>query len=1197
LFNPLLIVGIVLLYVSGLFLLALWVEKRSRTRQGLTRLPWVYALSLAVYCSAWTYYGSVGKAVSSGPIFLTIYLGPTLMFLFGGLIIKRLIRIKNRYHITSIADLISVRYNRSSIIAVIATILSFFSIIPYLALQIKAISSTFGILTHDLSESYPWVMQNFALLASLLMIAFTIAFGVRRLDPTERHPGIVAAVSAESIIKLITFLIVGAWITWGVFDGFGDITNRFGELLASAQGKTGYTDPPTFLAWNSYMILAMSAILFLPRQFHITVVENVKIKHVNTAMWLFPLYMLLLNVFVLPIALGGQVLGVSSRLADDFVILIPALFDKPMITLLVYIGGFSAASGMIMISTMTLATMGTNHIYLPVIESWPRLSNLRRHLLPARWAAVALVILAAYLFNRFLGGYFTLVSLGMIAFVAAMQFAPSVLGGLFWPRATRNGALAGLSVGFLAWVYTLMLPAMIHSGWLPQSILEHGPWGIQLLRPEHLFHTGANDPIVHAAFWSTSLNVLAYVVVSLLYPARAEERRLALEFISAGRGGEFKKTNKSGYTVDLNQKISLLRQILETYLSPHTIDEILDRSLAVLSLKGKQNASLLDLAELQGRVESALAGAVGSAVAHRAILNSPLFTDSERNFLRQEYGQMLETMQVAPADLMRRINYFQERESLLSSHAEELEAKLHELGLEIDRRRTAQVALEESELKYRQMIENLLDGFFIVQNGKLQYCNDRFAVILGYESPTSIAGNTFSEFLDNASAARIAGKFSSILANKSDSASVNVHGKRADSSAFDAIIQINQIQYAGRPAIQGTLRDVTEQNRLEAQLVQAQKMEAVGRLAGGIAHDFNNLLTVIGGNAQLLEMQLAEAAEEHTLLDEILKSTDQASSLTRQLLTFSRKQIINPKPVHIVDSFTRLKKMLDRLIGEDIRLEINSAEDVPPITIDPNQIEQILINLAVNARDAMPNGGTILLTLDTVSLEHEDLEDIMTIPEGDYVRLSVTDTGEGIPETYGREIFEPFFTTKEVGQGTGLGLATVYGIVQQNGGAIRFESEVGVGTTFELFFPPSLESSVEPSKHGSPQIDPSQGEGFSVLIVEDDDAVRSFTMNLLKKTGFDVITALNGRDAITRLQGMSKHPDLILTDVIMPEMSGVQLIQELAERGIKTKFIFMSGYSDTELTRQGMNLEEADFLQKPLSPRELLDRIADLLQL
>ena len=492
--DSLTVITVFCLYMMSLFMTALWVERRSEMGRSPVNNPLIYSVSLAVYCTAWTYYGSVGKAATSGLLFLPIYLGPTIAIVLWWKVLRKLVRIKTIQHITSIADFISARYNKSQAVAALATVIALVGTTPYIALQFKAIISTFGIITSPEGSDPTWIGLHLGPVVVGLMIMFTIILGIRRLDPTERHPGLIMAVAVECLVKLVAFLAAGIFVTYFMYDGFGDIFRQLLESTPKALENISNPDQGYYTLWTTYTILAMSAIMFLPRQFHVSVVENFDEKHIRTAMWVFPLYMVLINIFVFPIAMAGLLKGYPAEQADTFVLALPLEAGHTWLSLLVFLGGASAATGMIMIASLTVSTMITNHLLLPVLGWVPQLAFLRRHLMQCRWAAVACVILMGYWFERVVGESYMLVNIGMISFAAALQFAPVILGGIFWRRGNVKGALMGLGAGFIVWVYTLLLPAFVRSGWMSKELLTNGPWGISLFKPEQLLRHSHHGP-------------------------------------------------------------------------------------------------------------------------------------------------------------------------------------------------------------------------------------------------------------------------------------------------------------------------------------------------------------------------------------------------------------------------------------------------------------------------------------------------------------------------------------------------------------------------------------------------------------------------------------------------------------------------------------------------------------------------------
>ncbi len=678
------------LYMGFLFLIALWVERRSAQGRGPVDSPVVYSLSLAVYCTGWTYYGSVGKAATSGLLFLPIYLGPTIAIVLWWTVLRKMVRIKTSHHITSIADFISARYDKSLAVAALATFIALVGTMPYIGLQFKAIFTTFGVITKSVGDQPSWIAGHLGSVVAGLTVLFTISLGVRRLDPTERHPGLIMAVAVECLVKLVAFLAVGVFVTYFMFDGFSDVFTRLSQELPSAVAESWTGAPHASSTWMTYLLLAMSAIMFLPRQFHVSVVENFDEQHIRTAMWLFPVYMLLINVFVFPMAVGGILKGYHPRLADTFVLALPLHEGQKWLSLLVFIGGTSAATGMIMISSITVSTMITNHFLLPLLGWIPWLGFLRRRLLHCRWAAVTAVILIGYWFERQVGESYMLVNIGLISFAAAFQFAPAILGGLFWRRGNKAGALLGLGAGFLVWCYTLLLPAFVRSGWMSYALLDQGPWGIAFLRPEHLFGVTAVGALTQGVGWSLVFNVGFFVMGSLLFEQSKSEQGLAQEFVDAlTTGATFRSPGSGEPYIDLGKKKAVIQDLLSQYFVEEDALSMTRKCLNSTGIAHKERITIVELAELHGQLERLLAGSVGAATARRILGHSSMFSDRESRELSEVYADILAGLKVNPDELKRKIDYHMEREQLLAEHAGELERKVEE------RTRDLEVAQEE----------------------------------------------------------------------------------------------------------------------------------------------------------------------------------------------------------------------------------------------------------------------------------------------------------------------------------------------------------------------------------------------------------------------------------------------------------------------------------------------------------------------
>jgi Na+/proline symporter/nitrogen-specific signal transduction histidine kinase len=611
-------------YLGLLFAIAYYADYRADRGRSVIASPYIYSLSLAVYATAWTFYGSVGRAAGDGVGFLPIYIGPTLMIALWWVIMRKILRISKQNRITSLADFIASRYGKSALLAGLVTVIAVIGILPYISLQLKAISNSYTILVQYPEITMPAqagavpLGQDSAFWIALILAAFTIAFGTRHLDAAEHHQGMVAAIAFESLVKLLAFLAVGIFVTFGLYNGFGDLFSRaaaepkLAAMMTPLEGVAG-----GYASWVWLTILSMMAIMFLPRQFQVTVIENLDENHLKKAIWLFPVYMLAINIFVLPIAFGGLLHFPDGRVdADTFVLTVPMAEKQELLALLVFIGGLSAATGMVIVETIALSTMVCNDLVMPVLLRMRRLRlnerpDLTRLLLAIRRGAIVLILLLGYLYFKLAGEAYALVSIGLISFAAVAQFAPVVLGGIFWKGGTRRGALCGLVAGFAVWFYTLLLPALARSGWLPIGLLENGPFGIALLRPLELFGLAGLDQITHAMIWSMIANIGAYVGVSLSASPSAEEHRQASVFVDVFRqGGEGAGARFWRGTATVPELYNLLARFLGTA----SADSAFTEYAAARGLDWP-DARLAADAELVHYVEVQLAGAIGAASA------------------------------------------------------------------------------------------------------------------------------------------------------------------------------------------------------------------------------------------------------------------------------------------------------------------------------------------------------------------------------------------------------------------------------------------------------------------------------------------------------------------------------------------------------------------------------------------------------
>lgn len=600
-------------YVAILFAIARFGDARADSGRSIISGN-VYALSLAVYCTSWTFFGSVGRATSGGLSFLTIYLGPTLVMFLGLGVIVKMIRIAKAQRITSIADFIAARYGKSQLLAGLVSVIAVIGIIPYISLQLKAIAASLDVLFDQPGNAVSLWGVDSTFLVAVVLALFTILFGTRHLDATERHEGMVAAIAFESVVKLVAFIAVGLFVTYVMFDGFADVFAQ--ASLRSDLAALLTLDPARASNWTTLILLSGLAIIFLPRQFQVMVVENVDESHLRRAVWLFPLYLLLINIFVLPIALGG-LLHFSGQPVnpDTFVLTLPMSQGADALALLVFIGGLSAATGMVIVETIALSTMICNDLVMPALLRSTRLKmekrgDLSRLLIGIRRVAIGVILLLGYIYFKAAGEAYALVGIGLISFAAVAQFAPALFGGMYWKQGTRLGALAGLLAGFSVWMYTLLLPSFARSGWIGNGFVEHGPFGIEWLRAHALFGLQGMDEISHCLWWSMLANIGAYVLVSLNSRPDAVEAGQARRFVDVFRMPQ--KVTGAGLWRG-NASLHDLADLLERFLGTARAAQVLSGYAAQRGIADwRQLPADPDFVHF---AETELSGAIGSASA------------------------------------------------------------------------------------------------------------------------------------------------------------------------------------------------------------------------------------------------------------------------------------------------------------------------------------------------------------------------------------------------------------------------------------------------------------------------------------------------------------------------------------------------------------------------------------------------------
>lgn len=970
----------ILCYLCLLFLIAYYAERRERKGRSIVANPYIYSLSLAVYCTAWTFYGSVGKAATSGLSFLTIYLGPTLMAILWPLFLKKVIKIAKANSITTLSDFIGFRYGKSLFLSALCAIITVVGIIPYIGLQVKAIIHTFVIISGETAGS---------VVASLFITAilgiFAIIFGARRLDASERHGGLVFAIAFESIIKLIAFILVGAFVTYGIFNGFDEILTMLKDSEHSVLLFLGPGTGTEYSEWFALLFLSMMAIVFLPRQFQMAVVENYDEGHIEKAAWLFPLYLLLINMFVMPIAYGGLLQGWSAEDADYFVLTIPFGYGEKYLALFAFIGGFSAATAMVIVESLALSTMFMNSIIMPALIKFHEVKGFPSIVLSIKRLVILGVVYLGYLFATSIGEFYGLVEIGLKSFELVALFAPAFFLGLYWKRGTKAGAAAGLIAGFIVWFYTLVVPDLIRAGIIPESGLIGRMVESDFFAPDALFGISGFGKWGHSLFWGLLFNLIFYIGVSLFTKQSREEEIQSLIFVESY--DRVKELRRSGsYTVDD------IEYILSLYLGKAEARDAIDQIL-LKRHKRRDSLSPVDLFDLRNEAEKILAGAIGSSIAAIIFENKLVLTEKEREDLSESVKQITESLRLSRQELAeanRKLSYLKEfSENIIESAP---------VGIT-----TIDSAMR---IKYWNKEMELITGV-----KKVKASEGLITDILPWIKREAFSQSRQEEFT---------------VDTPFQTFRVNISPFRDPSGGFVVIIE-----------------DITEQKKMEEQLLQASKLASLGKLTAGISHEIGNPLASISSLVQELRALSMESREDREFASEALKTINghigRIVNIVRSLGDFARISTTEKTLSNLVD-------ILDRTISlvrydkrfKNIQLITDIEDGIPMLKVNQDKIQQVFLNLIINALDAMPEGGTL-----RISMKRLD----------SHVETVFSDTGIGIETNMMDKIFDPFFTTKSPGRGTGLGLSICYGIIKEHNGIITVKSKKGEGTTFTITLP------------------------------------------------------------------------------------------------------------------------------------------------
>lgn len=1152
-------------YAGLLFAIAYWGDRRAARRTPGSPQPWVYSLALAVYCTSWTFYGAVGRAAERGWDYLPIYLGPILMFLFGMPLIERLLTVCKQHNLTSIADFIGARYGRRQSLAAGVSLIAVVGVLPYLALQLKAVAVTVEVLAiPETGAAAHWA--DAALVTSVLLAAFAILFGTREVTSNENHHGMVLAVAFESVVKLLAFVAVGLLASYVAFDGLGQ---AMGSALRLPAVQQAVAEPTWMTGFLAQTVLAMAAVLCLPRQFQILVVENSRMEDLRTARWVFPLYLAVIALFVLPIAAAGAQLLPTTVHPDTYVLRVPLALDQPWLALFAYIGGFSAATSMVVVSTIALSTMLSNEVITPLFlrrrpaELAAGGADLARLIKRVRRLSIVLLLLLAYLYTRFFAAEGTLASMGLLSFAAVLQFAPALVGGLFWKRATHRGVVWGLAAGFAVWMYTLLLPTLAgsQSGWV-----LYGPGGVEWLRPQALFGLTGFDSVTHGTVISLLVNVLGFVLGSWLNTPGLRDHLHALRFLGETPGplavNEAQPPSGSATVGDL-------QTLLERFFDP-------ERTWQLLESYGRERGRSLSPrdrapADWVRHCERLLAGVLGASSA-RVVMASML---QGRNMQVEEVVRLLDE----------------------TSHALQFSRELTSAAL-----------------------EHLSQGVSVVDRDlRLVVWNRRYVELFGYPDSLMIPGQPIENLVRyNARHGLLAGegdidaqiqrRLDHMRSGRAyehervmpDGTVIEIHGNPMPGGGFvTSYADVTAYQRASSrlrelaDTLEQRVRSRTEElSDVNTELARAKAAAdranaAKTRFLAAATHDLTQPISA--ARLFLGAFDPAEATPERwqTLNRQLDDSLAAAEQLLTGLLDISRLEA-GAQPMQIED--LRLAEVLAPLAAECAVIARQQGigwRYVPTMAVvrtDPALLRRVLQNFLSNALRYTEHGRVLL----GVRRESQGL------------RIEVWDTGPGIPEARQEEIFEEFRRLRNHDRpgraGLGLGLAIAERVARLLGHPIGLRSVEGQGSVFWIRVPVGEVDRIRQPARTAVEPAGSILSGLRVLVIDNEPSVLAGMQTLLERWGCRVI-ADRGLPGLDLRAAAWRDLDLALIDYHLDGgASGIECLEQVQARRARRIPGIVITADHTDAAREAAAAAGYEVLPKPASParlRALIQRVID----
>ena len=972
-FSPELVLFTGLVYLAILCAVA-WITEQ-RFSDTLMSHPAIYTLSLGVIAGAWAIYAIIELAYLQGYSFFSYYIGIVSTFLLAPLLLIPMLRLCRLYQLSSLADLLTFRF-RSQWVGALVTLCMVATLLPLLALQIKVISDSTQILSPNTSANFS------ALLFCLATALFTIVFGANRASGKRRHNGLIAVIAFQSFIKLIMFMALGGASVYGIFGGFTELNHW---LIENPETLELMSNPMHRDSARTLLIIFFAGAVAMPHIFHMVFVTQATTKALYSASWAMPLFLMLMSLPVLPILWSGLKIG-STVPVEYTALAIGPFMDSPVLTIAAYIGGLSAASAVIIVSTLALANMCLKHLLLPCLIFFNDSSTVRNeqdiygglHLLGR--GMIAAIIAAGYLFFQFMESTTALSNLGMVAFIGTLQFLPAILTTLYWPRANSNGLIAGLTTGFLVWLYALFLPA----------IGNHEVEMIELTRAVFFSHSGSTWET--AAIVSLSANVCIFVLISLLTRTRDEEN-IAAEICSTND-----LNRPLRYSISVNSPDEFHQRLAQILGGKNATVEI-SRALNELQFSYTESRPYA-LRQLRDRVEANLSGLLGPAAAYEIVNRCMPYKSSD----------LKKTEDI----------------NLIEKRLETTDIPLSGLAADLDNLRR----------HHRQTLQTLPIGVSsLAADGEILMWNKAMEDITGIAAST-VVGSLLSS---------IPAPWHQLLQEFTDLEQSHNHKLKVKVGDHQNMWLNLHKSFGGDTTSQDriiVLEDITDYQRLEQELMHTERLASIGRLAAGIAHEIGNPVTGIACLAQNLKYEASEN-DVREAVDDILTQTDRVSRIVHSLVNFSHSgssqhQVFELQSINVADCCEEALHLL--LLDKEAKQVTysNDCDEQHFVTADEQRLLQILINLLSNARDASPIQGK-------VCIESRLL--------GEYVAISISDDGGGIPEQLREQVFEPFFTTKEPGEGTGLGLPLVYSIVNELGGKVSISDQTTSGAEITVTLP------------------------------------------------------------------------------------------------------------------------------------------------